>query len=227
MPSIFLFSGTLFQWLLACALATTAGHSLAQGVLELDPDWKELQFAPPATIAKDKLMAIAMPPHLTLNFAVDTSSINVGADRVVRYVVWPAASLPAMPCTKAFAARLRNTKPMPAWAAMVNGIWCKTRSGNCLQTMAQDTRGPWHTREFVMEQHPKTQLLKLSRHSKICRATIRKVESGPCEHQVVSVQHFRLGAVTQQGFNFGRGFTTNNAGFCAGIISQAACKLLA
>ena len=74
---------SIVAWLAVAFFANV----FAQGLTDLDPDWKELQFKPPANIAKDKMLPLAMPPHLTLKFAVDTSSISVGTDRVVRYVI--------------------------------------------------------------------------------------------------------------------------------------------
>lgn len=128
--------------LFLCGLASAFFSSVfAQGLTDLDPDWKELQLKPPASIAKDKMLPVAMPPHLTLKFAVDTSSISVGADRVVRYVI------------VASSANASN--------AMYEGIRCKTAEYKTYARMGSN--GEWNTIE-----NPQWKLLadNSSRHTR-------------------------------------------------------------
>ena len=116
-------------------------NALAQGLTEPDPDSKELQFAPPASIAKDKMLPIDMPSHLSLRFAVDTSSISVDTDRVVRYVI------------VASSANASN--------AMYEGIRCKTAEYKTYARMGSN--GQWN-----IVQNPQWKLLadNGSRHTR-------------------------------------------------------------
>lgn len=52
-----------------------------------NPDWVEEQVPPPPSFAKDALIAIDMPVHVSVKVGVDPATIAVGADGVVRYVV--------------------------------------------------------------------------------------------------------------------------------------------
>ena len=52
-----------------------------------NPDWAEEQLAPPPAFSKDRLIALDMPPHVTLKIGVDPETIVVGSDGVVRYVI--------------------------------------------------------------------------------------------------------------------------------------------
>lgn len=113
----------------------------AQGLTDTDPDWKELQFAPPASIATNKMLPVDMPPHLTLKFAVDTTSISVNTDGVVRYVI------------VASSANASN--------AMYEGIRCKTAEYKTYARMGSN--GQWNT-----VQNPQWRLLadNGSRHTR-------------------------------------------------------------
>lgn len=63
-----------------------AGNSWAQ-LADLDPDWKELEVAPPAKFSADHLVPIDMPRYVTVKIGVDPDSLNIGKDGIVRYVV--------------------------------------------------------------------------------------------------------------------------------------------
>ncbi len=67
---------------LACAGAW------AQGVNSPDnPDWKEEAVPPPPAFAKDQVIALEMPAFVSLKVGIDPSTIVVGDDGVVRYVI--------------------------------------------------------------------------------------------------------------------------------------------
>ena len=71
--------------LLACALG---GAALAHAQLfNKDSDWKETEVPPPPAFDQNKLVAIDMPPYMTLKFGIDPGTIKVSDDGVVRYVV--------------------------------------------------------------------------------------------------------------------------------------------
>ena len=72
--------------LLCCLVWSSA--CLAQSVNGLDnPDWAEGQVPPPPALSTAQLMPISMPPYITVQVDVDSASIQVGEDGVVRYVM--------------------------------------------------------------------------------------------------------------------------------------------
>ena len=71
--------------LLALALAGALGAASAQNIPET-PAWQELEAPPPPALRTSGLLPLDMPGS-SLRFGVDPASIQVGADRVVRYVV--------------------------------------------------------------------------------------------------------------------------------------------
>ena len=55
---------------------------------QVEPDeWKESDAPPPPAFNADKLIALAMPPYVTLQFGVDPATLSLTPDGVVRYVV--------------------------------------------------------------------------------------------------------------------------------------------
>lgn len=70
---------------LAWALAVAALSANAQ-LVPLGPDWKEQEAPPPPALKLQGLIPIDLPGS-TLRFGVDPSSVTVGGDGVVRYVV--------------------------------------------------------------------------------------------------------------------------------------------
>jgi hypothetical protein len=70
----------------AAGLAIAAAASFAQSLVPLDPDWREIDAPPPPALKTERLIALEMPGS-TLKFGVDPSSISVGQDGIVRYVV--------------------------------------------------------------------------------------------------------------------------------------------
>jgi len=71
--------------LLALALAGALGAASAQNIPE-PPVWQELEAPPPPALRTNGLLPLDVPGS-SLRFGVDPASIQVGADRVVRYVV--------------------------------------------------------------------------------------------------------------------------------------------
>ena len=75
-------------WTLAGAFALLCQFSMAQSGNGLDnPDWVEIPTPPPPQFSKDHLIAIDMPLHITVKVGVDPSTITVGTDGLVRYVL--------------------------------------------------------------------------------------------------------------------------------------------
>lgn len=78
---------------LAAALALGTTCSLAQSTVANagngtdNPDWAEEAIPAPPAFAVDKLIAIDMPPYVSLQVGVDPETIVVGGDGVVRYVI--------------------------------------------------------------------------------------------------------------------------------------------
>jgi hypothetical protein len=52
-----------------------------------DPDWRETGVAAPPTYSERNLFALERTPGSSLQFGLDLSTLQVGADGVVRYVV--------------------------------------------------------------------------------------------------------------------------------------------
>lgn len=69
---------------LACMLA--AGTAFAQ-LTDLDPDWKELEIAPPAQFSTQRLVPIEMPRYMSVRLGVVPESLTVSGDGIVRYVM--------------------------------------------------------------------------------------------------------------------------------------------
>lgn len=70
------------------ALCLACAGAWAQSGNGLDnPDWKEEPVPPPPAFAKDAVIALEMPVFVSLKVGVDPSTIVVGGDGVVRYVI--------------------------------------------------------------------------------------------------------------------------------------------
>jgi hypothetical protein len=80
----------LFSLVLA-VLAMLVGPAYAQRA-EDDADWKEVEVPAPPAFNKDKLLAIEMPPYVSLKFGVDPATLSVTKDGVVRYVMVATSS---------------------------------------------------------------------------------------------------------------------------------------
>lgn len=73
-------------WVLGLCMACLAPYSEAQNTLE-NPNWVEVQVPPPPPYSKANLVPIEMPLYVSLKIGVDPSTVAVGADGIVRYVV--------------------------------------------------------------------------------------------------------------------------------------------
>lgn len=51
------------------------------------PEWKEAEVPPPPQFDVKRLLALEMPPYMSLKFGVDPKTITIAPDGVVRYVV--------------------------------------------------------------------------------------------------------------------------------------------
>lgn len=74
-----------------CVKALFAGLLMAASswaqIADLDPDWKELEVAPPAKFNTARLVPIDMPPYVSVRVGIDPDSLQIGQDGVIRYVV--------------------------------------------------------------------------------------------------------------------------------------------
>jgi CNP1-like family len=127
------------RWLqrasLMVALAVASTTAWPQ-LVDLDPDWREIEVPPPPAFDRDTLLAVEMPPHLTLKFGVDAATIKLAQDGVVRYVVVASS-------------------PSGAMNAMYEGIRCASGefktyarfspSGKWNQTVDPQWRSMWDT----------------------------------------------------------------------------------
>ncbi len=65
----------------------------------LDPDWKELEAPPPPAYQVERLLPLDMPKYVSMRIGIDSQTVTIGADGVVRYVVLainPGGSVNAM-----------------------------------------------------------------------------------------------------------------------------------
>lgn len=74
-----------FNWALAGVLACSSAW--AQNISTDVTDWVEAPVPPAPAFSKNALLPIDMPPHVSLKVGIDPSTIAVGDDGVVRYVV--------------------------------------------------------------------------------------------------------------------------------------------
>ena len=114
---------------LALALACAAGASFGQ-LVEVSPDWKEMEAPPPPALRTQGLIPIEMPSGFALRFAVDPASVSVGADGVVRYVI--VASSPTgvvnamyegLRCNTAEVKVYARHNPDSGWVPARNAEW--------------------------------------------------------------------------------------------------------
>ena len=68
-------------------LALTWATRLQAQVTPDDPDWKELDAPTPPAFSTDKLLPLDMPPYVSVKFGIDPSTLSIGVDGIVRYVV--------------------------------------------------------------------------------------------------------------------------------------------
>ncbi len=71
-----------------CVFCGLTGPAVAQRVAPAeDPDWRETGVAAPPAYTERNLFALERAPGSSLQFGLDLSTLNVGSDGVVRYVV--------------------------------------------------------------------------------------------------------------------------------------------
>ena len=116
------------RWLLALVLTCCAATSHAQ-LNPPDPDWKEMQVAPPPPLRTEGLIPIDVPGS-SLRFGVDPASISIGDDRIVRYVVVATSSRGAVNASyegiRCDAGQVRlyaRHDPQRGWVPVVDGEW--------------------------------------------------------------------------------------------------------
>jgi hypothetical protein len=72
---------------LAASLAVFVSFGAMAQLVELDPDWKEVDVPPPPAFNRDRLVPVDMPPHITLKLGIDPATLTISSDSVVRYVM--------------------------------------------------------------------------------------------------------------------------------------------
>ena len=111
------------------ALLVWAPQVQAQQVTE-DPDWKETEAPAPPVFSLDKLLPLAMPPYVSLQFGIDPATLTLTADGVVRYVVVARnasgsanAMYEGIRCTTGEVKTYARTNSLGAWAALPSPQW--------------------------------------------------------------------------------------------------------
>ena len=85
-------------------------------------EWNESDVPPPPTFDEKRLLAIEMPPYLSLQYGIDPATITVTRDGVVRYVV--VASNKAGGATNAFYEGVRcSSEEVKQYARFNQGAW--------------------------------------------------------------------------------------------------------
>lgn len=85
--------------LVLALLAALMAVTVAIPALAADDEWQEAEAPPPPAWHKNGLIAIEMPIRTSLNFGVDPTTLTIGPDGVVRYVMVaynPTGSVNAM-----------------------------------------------------------------------------------------------------------------------------------
>ncbi len=82
----FHFLRALFAPSTLAALLIGHGGLMAQVAAD-DPDWKELDLAPPPAFSRETLIPLEMPPFVSLKFGIDPATLTVSTDGIVRYVM--------------------------------------------------------------------------------------------------------------------------------------------
>jgi len=117
--------------LLSCVLALLvwAPQVQAQRVTE-DPDWKETEAPAPPAFSLDKLLALDMPPYVSLQFGVDPATLALTEDGVVRYVVVARnasgstnAMYEGIRCTTGEVKTYARTNSLGTWVALPSPQW--------------------------------------------------------------------------------------------------------
>lgn len=137
----------LTTWLGCLLLATVCSTAHAQ-IVDLDPDWKEIDVPPPPAFSLGKLLPIDMPVHLTLKFGVDPASIAISSDGVVRYVV--VASSPSGAMNAMYEGIRCATGEFRTYARYTpSGKWIQASNSNWRQLT--DSTVSKHTRAFAIQ----------------------------------------------------------------------------
>lgn len=72
-------------------LVLAASTCFAQ-LVELNPDWKEVEVPPPPAFNAERLVPIDMPRHVSLKLGVDPQTLRITEDGIVRYVMVATSS---------------------------------------------------------------------------------------------------------------------------------------
>jgi hypothetical protein len=75
----------LRQFGLLCLMLTSL--AMHAQMVPMDPDWQESDAPAPPQYSRDKLLALEMPPYVTLQFGIDPATLAITPDGIVRYVV--------------------------------------------------------------------------------------------------------------------------------------------
>ncbi len=103
---------------------------------QVEPEeWIENAVPPPPAFNADKLIALAMPPYVTLQFGVDPATLTITPDGVVQYVVVarnPAGSATAiyegLRCSTAEVKTYARQSSGTSWALVKTPQWQKLNS---------------------------------------------------------------------------------------------------
>ena len=75
----------------ALLLWAAASHVSAQ-LIDVDPDWKEVDIPAAPAFRVDRLVALDMPRHISLKVGFDPDTLRITTDGIVRYVMVATAA---------------------------------------------------------------------------------------------------------------------------------------
>lgn len=117
------------RWLGALALTLLSGHVSAQ-LLFGDAEWQEATAPPPPALNLNALVPFDGPANSPLKFGVDPTTLQIGKDGVVRYVVVatsPSGTVNAMyegiRCVSAQVKTYARHNPSSGWNLVQTPEW--------------------------------------------------------------------------------------------------------
>jgi hypothetical protein len=130
----------------AAALAFASAGALAQLLVPVDPDWKEVEAPRPPAVATSGLVMLDVPGS-SLKFGVDPASITIGPDRVVRYVLVASSAsgvvnafYEGVRCNSGDVKVYARHDPGKGWVPTPEAEWTALQEGRHARTSLQVAR---------------------------------------------------------------------------------------
>lgn len=69
-----------------------AAFNVSAQLIDIDPDWKEVEVPAPPAFKPDRLIYLEMPSYVSVKVGVDPETLRITSDGIVRYVVVATSS---------------------------------------------------------------------------------------------------------------------------------------